>query len=656
MYRPQALRSRHARRTAAAAAGLGALFASSLVAVAPATADVPTFPNNIVVFPDRDFVSVEGFEDHAGETATLDVTRNGTVMGSAKAVVSDSGVAFEVNHPGGVCWGAGTSLQVTPDIRAGDVVAIHFADGSHDETTTSSATVTSDMVQSGTTVTVAGSFGTEVNPDFMEQRIINPDLVDVVGKRDVRALPGPVVPAPRGGYSSGMAVDTATHTFLATYEFDTQQGADTAAAADLGERAMNWQVQDADGNRQGLTIAEFGEAGGPGMGGCPAGPAQQDSPVGAATVVRSADKTSATVRWSPVTPQPGADPVTGYAVVAIGATAGSAGQLTTTGKRTDATATQTTVNGLNPAENYNFEVRSQSGLKMGAPFSMSGGPADTTPPTITMIPAPVAGGVVQTNSVTLGGNGQIFFTVDGSPAIANGDTAADDAQLYTGPIPVTGPVTIHAASFDQAGNFALLEGDFTPAPLPTLPDAPTGLSGTPTQNSVALTWNASSETTTTGYQVTVLNAAGAPLATQPPVTSVPRQTIAGLTPGTAYGFRVAARNAAGTGASSATVTLSTQVATDRITITSAKWKVGDFRIVGTGDRLGVTVQAYRVNADGSAGAAIAGMTGQVVAAAPPGIGDYNIRLRTGVPAANPGRIIVKSTGGGVAGPFTVSNG
>ena len=30
---------------------------------------------------------------------------------------------------------------------------------------------------------------------------------------------------------------------------------------------MNWEVQDADGNRQGLTIAEFGEAGGPGFGG-----------------------------------------------------------------------------------------------------------------------------------------------------------------------------------------------------------------------------------------------------------------------------------------------------------------------------------------------------------------------------------------------------
>ena len=56
---------------------------------------------------------------------------------------------------------------------------------------------------------------------------------------------------------------------------------------------MAWQEEDADGNRQGLTIAEFGEAGGPGMGGCPAGPADAGAPQpGAASVVRSADKTS----------------------------------------------------------------------------------------------------------------------------------------------------------------------------------------------------------------------------------------------------------------------------------------------------------------------------------------------------------------------------
>ena len=55
---------------------------------------------------------------------------------------------------------------------------------------------------------------------------------------------------------------------------------------------MSWQVEDADANRQGLTIAEYGELGGPGMGGCPAGPADAGAPRRAPPAsIRSADKT-----------------------------------------------------------------------------------------------------------------------------------------------------------------------------------------------------------------------------------------------------------------------------------------------------------------------------------------------------------------------------
>ena len=81
---------------------------------------------------------------------------------------------------------------------------------------------------------------------------------------------------------------------------------------------MSWQEEDADGNRQGLTIAEYGEAGGPGMGGCPAGPGDAGAPQpGAASVVRSPDKTSMTVNWTPAAQVPGAAPITGYDVEAI---------------------------------------------------------------------------------------------------------------------------------------------------------------------------------------------------------------------------------------------------------------------------------------------------------------------------------------------------
>jgi hypothetical protein len=644
------------RHVIRAATGIGAvtgLALTGLVYLPAASAAVPVFPNNVVVFPDRDFVSVEGYAEHAGETATIEVSRPGTgVMGSAKAVVSGTDVAFEVNHPGGICWGAGTTLNVTPDIKAGDVVKITFPDGSHDETTTSSATVTKDMVQDGTTITVEGSIGADVNPDFIEQRIINPDLVALVGKRDVRALPGPIVPAARGGYSSGLTFPTPT-TFLATYQFDTLEAADAAAAADLGERAMNWQVQDADGNRQGLTIAEFGEAGGPGMGGCPQGPGSQSAPGGSASVVRTG--TSAQVKWTPVTAQPGADPVTGYSVQAVGAPDAN-GVRTEQGLRLGSGATQANLTGLDSAATYTFEVRSMAGDKMSAPFTIGGtggAGGDTTAPTLTLSPAAGAG-VTEASSVTVNSNGQVFFTTDGSPVIS-GDLPSDTAKLYTGPIPITELTTVKVAAFDPVGNFTVDGGDFAPAAV-ALPDTPTGLAATKTQNSVALTWNAG-PASVTGYQVTVYDAAGAKLGTQPPVTSVPRQTITGLQPATTYGFTVAAKNAGGTSAESAKITATTNQATDSITITTAKWKSGDFKIVGTGNQLGAIVQAYRVNTDGSLGAPIAGATAQVVAAAPPGIGDWTIRLRNAAAGtSNPGRIIVKSDKGGQAGPFTVSNG
>ncbi|HET7352319.1 MAG TPA: fibronectin type III domain-containing protein [Marmoricola sp.] len=652
------------RRRLRAAIGLtsvaGLVLTPLAVVQSSASAAVPAFPNNVVVFPDRDFVSIEGYAEHAGETALVEVTRPGVgVVGSARSEVSGTDVAFEINHPGGVCWGNGTNLNVTPDIQPGDVVSVNFPDGSHDETTTSSAMVVHDMVQSGTTITVEGTFNVDpasplpvVNPDFLEQRIIQPDLVPLIGKRDIRAVPGPIVPAPKGGYSSGLSFPSPGH-FLAEYRFDTLEAANVAAAADLGERAMNWQVQDADGNRQGLTIAEFGEAGGPGMGGCPLGPAGAPAPAGTASVVRTG--TSALVKWTPVASVPAADPVTGYSVEAVGAP-GTNGQMTTTGLRLGAAATQATLTGLDAGASYTFEVRSMTGTKMSVPFTM-GGATDTTVPTLSLSPAPppLGGTAVEANSVTVNSNGQVFFTTDGSPVI-EADLPSDSATLLSGTsIPITGPTTLKVAAFDQAGNFAIAEGDYKPVSVP-LPAAPTGLNGTGAETSVALTWNASTDTSVTGYQVTVSDSAGNKLVTQPPVTSVPRQTVTGLTPGTSYRFTVAATNAAGLGPESASITRATTPATDHISITTARWKSGDFRVVGTGDRVGSTIQIYRVNADGTRGAAINGATAQVVAAAPPGVGDWTVRLRNGTPTSNPGRVIAVSSGGGTAGPFTVSNG
>jgi hypothetical protein len=667
--RARSQRNQRRARTAMVALTAAGLTATGLLAAGSATAAVPTFPNNVVVFPDRDFVTIEGYADHVGETALIEVKRGQTVLGSAKSVVSGTDVAFEVNHPGGVCWGAGTTDKVTPDIKAGDVVSITFPDGTSDETTVADANVSKDMTLNGNTITVEGRVGAGVNTAQMEQRIINPDLGDTaVARRDIRAVPGPLVPAAKGGYSSSLEFPTAG-TFVATYVFDDPAVAAVAAAADLGERAMSWQQEDADGNRQGLTIAEFGELGGPGMGGCPAGPSEQAAPAaGTAGVVYSADRTSMKVNWTAATAQPGAAAVTGYSILAMYSSA-TAGQQGVVGMRTDANATSTTLSGLDPAKTYTVEVRSIAGARMSEALTIAdatapdpGGatpPSDTTAPTLTLSPAPAANTVTSASSVTVTGDGQNYYTTDGSPVIAGG-LPSDTAKLVSGPIAITAATTLKVAAFDQAGNFTLVEGDYAPDAATTAPPAaPTGLAATAGQGSVTLRWDAGAAAVT-GYQVAVYNAAGTALAanvTQPAETTARTQTVTGLTGGTAYQFSVKAKTAAGgLGAESAKVTATPTAVTDRVTIGTARYKAGsEFKITGTGSQVGTTVTVYASKADGTIGAAIPGANAAVVAAAPPGIGDYTIRLRAGaMPTTNPGRIFVKSSGGGVSGPFTVT--
>jgi hypothetical protein len=250
--------------------------ASAMVGATAAFAAVPTAPDNLMVFPNRDFISVEGYQDHVGELATVTVTRSGVVVGSAQAVVAAGDVAFEINHPGGACWGDGTGLMVTPDILPGDVAAISFGGVDAGDTRVQDGYVNADAALGTTvlpndTVTVSGHIGAGVIQDNTEQRIVDPTLTAAAGKRDVRALPGPLTRAPQGPYSSGLAFNDADHTFVATYVFDDPAVAAIATHASLGERLLSWESTDAAGNRQGVTIAEFGEVGGPGLGGCPLG-------------------------------------------------------------------------------------------------------------------------------------------------------------------------------------------------------------------------------------------------------------------------------------------------------------------------------------------------------------------------------------------------
>ena len=545
------------RRIALVGALAASLAATGLATASIASAVAPTFPDNLVVFPDRDFVMVENYQTHLGETATVEITRPGVgVVGSAQGVVAAGDVAFEVNHPGGVCWGAGTGLKVTPDILPGDVASISFA-GIKDPgvTTVQDGFVTADAVLStttrtGDTVTVSGHIAAGVNQGQTEQRIIEPALTGtVVGRRDVRALPGPMTDS-GDGYRSGMAF-TGT-TFTATYVFDDPAVATIVANAG-GERLMSWEVVDTDGNRQGLTIAELGELGGPGVGGCPNGPLQTGPP-GPTNVMATTVGAGVTLTWTPAVAVAGTPPITGYRATAVTQTTGPDGEQVEIGQRiTGQAATGTTITGLSSTETYIIEVAAVSSVGQTFPPVIAIPVADTVPPTVSATPA---GGTFATpQEVTLSANetgSQIFYTTDGTDPV-QADVLAASAVHYTAPFRLSTDTTVKFVAFDPAGNVSLIGQQIFILTPPTVPGVPVIGTATAGNASATVRWTAPANAATSaisGYSVQAF-AGTVLLKTQAVDGDVTSLVVAGLTNGTAVRFQVQALSPAGTGAFSA---------------------------------------------------------------------------------------------------------
>ena len=433
--------------------GLAVVAIAMSIAVGGAAAAVPTFPDNLVVFPNRDFISAEGFSAHTGETALVTVTRPGTgVVGSTEVLLGPGDVPFEVNHPGGFCWGNNTDLQVTPDIVPGDEVSVAFTDGTTADVTTQDAFVTGvDYVNGATTFTVVGHIGAGVDPANTEQRIVNPDLTDTaVGRRDIRAVPGPLAPDRNNSYESSL--EFVGDTFTATYVF-TDAAVARIAATGGGERLLSWQNTDVNGNRQGITIAEFGELGGPGMGGCPNGPLVS-GPSGPSGVTAANVAGGIRVNWTPAVAIPGTPAITGYRVhaVAQGVTGGN--EQVEIGRRISGQAdTGTTITGLLGGETYDVYVVSVSSSGETFPAIHAIPVTDVTPPTVSADPA--GGTFAAAQDVTLTAdepNAQIYYTLDGSPVLDAPDQPAAVALTYTGSINIATTTTLRAVAFDPSGN------------------------------------------------------------------------------------------------------------------------------------------------------------------------------------------------------------
>lgn len=601
-------------------------------------------PNNIICFPERDFCNFENFLSNTGKPLLVEVNRSGKIIGSAVGVVSGDVVAFEVNHPGGVCWGDGTTLKVTPDIKPGDVVTIR--DGA---LVLGGMTIQNGYISSynlvGNTLKITGFIASTVIATNIEVRIVNTLLLGTtVQKRQVNAVPGPLVQ--QTGYQSGIVI-TGT-TFVATFIFSTQKAA-TIAGSGEGYSVSLWQKTTFNEGRQGLTISEYGEVGGPFGAGCPSGPQDIGSPIVNAIAV-----SGNLVKWSPGKDVVGAPATSGFSINIIRGNK-------IYGYRVAGTINQLIFDLVPFAGGDIIELRSMTGVKMSESVLMTYQPQSMIP-TVSSLPVNNVVTDVETDLVVLNSNtGQIVYTLDGSAVLGVNNKISSKAILYYKPISITKAITLRAVSFDRAGNFStVLVGKFRPPTV--LPKAITVAPKVVAVNGgITVSWVKPNDPNINAFAVETFTSAGVKVGVTRIVTAT-SIIIRGLTVGTYYRFSVMTRSTGGLSAASPkSVSIVFPSPTDRVSITDARWVANkQFRITGTGSVASAIITLYSTKADGTIGTVIFNRGTTTPISAPitciTGSCTFTMDIRdAAVPLTNPGRVFIKSSRGGVDGPIVVAS-
>lgn len=539
----------------------------------------PTGPGNIEIFPTRDMIAIEGYTEQAGMTATFTATRGGQVVGKTVGTVGADGF-LEVNHPGGVCWGVGSgSPQVTPDLQQGDQVRVDFSNGEWDGSKVLDIEATGVVLdETANTLTINGRYGPGVDmpnpadlvgdPGKIGIEIVNPEMRNgsAIGER---AIGWPTDAAPTGHTVEGSVsgTDAAGGTFSVKYGFQNTADLELANAGSI--TALGWLAEPDPAlgleAQFGLTLNEFYESGGPGMGGCPASPTQVRTNGPGTYSAKGAGAGSIRADWQAATPTAGAPGVEGYTVRAV-----SLDGVDEKGKRLPADARNTTIPGLTAGEIYSVEITAKSAAGEGTPSIISRVRADdhvvptASPETLRK---PNADGKylplvtnangdfgVQLDPVDGVLGAEIHYTLDGSaPTLQSRTFTPGDASLQ-----IRQDTTLRWIVVDS-GNIVGPEGkqfyDIVESTNPT-PEI-TKVAATPVSGAVDVTWNklpADGDNPVNGYRVQAYTGASADVATgvrvgdavvvgQPAdatATEVTRR-MAGLTNGTSYKFSVAAR-------------------------------------------------------------------------------------------------------------------
>ncbi|GLB69391.1 fibronectin type III domain-containing protein [Arthrobacter mangrovi] len=614
-------RNQRRARTAMVALTATGLLAGGTTAVM--AANPPTGPGNIEIFAKRDMVAIEGYAAQAGQTATISVSRGGSVIGLARGVVDSTGF-LEVNHPGGSCWDI-----VTPNIQGGDEVNVQFADGSSDGALAGSAVITSvESVEMPATeaagdvegqVVIKGTYGADVDPARMQVEIVNPGMRDLaIGER---AIGWPADDAPTTYAVDGSAADG---TFTVTYGFFSAAERDAAMAGDPS--VASWQA-DATGGVEmqlGLTISEFKEIDGPGFGGCPAGPSGQ-APNQPGNVFASANGSgSITATWEAATVPADAPTITGYKLIAKD-TVLNQEVSTTVGSE----ATTATLRGLVDGQAYPIEVVALNG-QSSTPSSAGTVMVSDAAPSEPSAPAEAGGVSVQDGS--LAGSVDVSWTA----AAASGSAVTGyrvDANAADGTVAATVNAGSGATSatldgltpgteygfvvtaISAAGETAAPAVQYTlGSPELTAPTAPTVVRVVPGNGSANVEWQPATagNTPITGYRLSATPATGDPVTVETDAAAR-GATLSGLTNGTAYTLNLVATSAAGDSAAAnfgtnASVTLTPN---DQLTGTAQyrakdrEWRINGGASITTSNTVtarnasGATIGTATVGADGA---------------------------------------------------------
>jgi hypothetical protein len=600
----------------------------------------PVFPNNIVCFPERDFCTVEGYIDYTGQDLILNVLKDTIIMGSAKGKVSGDAVAFEVNHPGGLCWGDNTNLKVTPNIEIGDKIEIK-----KDALLLSEIIIKNGKIikkeKNGNTIKVTGFLESNIDLNNIEVRIVNNDLKTTsIGRRDARAINGPVGPI-FAGYLSG--IDVTNNNLIAIFEFADSTAADMAFNSAYS--LSMWETTDNAGNPLGITISEFEEIGGPWSLLCPTYANFINVNLKKLIIVNQILKWDKNIQLLP-----GSDPITGFSAHVIRNIDQNVNEVI--GYRFSNFIDTYDFNKVSLTLSDKLEFRVMTNNKLSDPLLIELNNLNENP-TIIFTPQANPIEIINTNVVSLSSNtGQIIYTLDDTiPSLDNG-------LIYTDSISITKETTIQAIAYSFGGKESnIISGKFAPEVILKTYLPPSNLVVRQQSNSLTVSWTNIDDPTINLYKINIYSNNILISSTD---TTLNPLIITNLIPNIVYSFSILARyDTIWSSESIKSPEIKFPQLVDNIIITTSKWKSTDFRVSGTSSMPNAILTLYKANADNTISSLTINIQGTntPISGTSSGLPDitnnyvFDIRVTKNQVPPNPSKYFIKSSKGGIAGPI-----